>query len=275
VELESQIEGFRKLGLNVAALSYDPPALLKDFATRRHLTYPLLSDTDSRYIKTLGLLNDVDYPAGHFAHGVPFPGVFVVDEKGIVRQRFFEAVYEERRTGASILASISGETETPSGPPILNTPQLRLRLSSSNPSAAPGQRISLLLDFEMASRMHAYAPGPHTYRALALSLEPNPLITTHQWILPPSTPYTFAPLNETVPVFTGKFRAIQEVTLGPAKAMQEALKAESPSIDIRGTLTYQVCSDTVCYAPAKAAVAWTIALARLDTERTVEALRKE
>lgn len=275
MELESQVDGFRKEGLNVAALSYDPPALLADFAAKRGITYPLLSDKDSRYIRALGLLNDIDYPVGHFAHGVPYPGVFVTDANGRVRRRFFEEVYEERRTGASILATVAGGSGQGSGRLAIDTPQLRLRLSSSNAAAAPGQRFSLLLDFEMPPGMHAYAPGARGYRALALSLEPNPLVTSHDWVLPPSETYTFAPLKETIPVFTGKFRAIQEVTLHGPKEMQELMKAEAPSIDITGTLVYQVCSETLCYAPARTTVSWRIGLARLDTERASEALRKK
>ena len=41
------MEGFKKRGLGVAALSYDSPEVLKDFASRRHITYPLLSDPES------------------------------------------------------------------------------------------------------------------------------------------------------------------------------------------------------------------------------------
>jgi hypothetical protein len=275
VELESQIDGFRGEGLNVAALSYDPPALLADFAAKRGVTYPLLSDKDSRYIRALGLLNEIDYPVGHFAHGVPYPGVFVTDAAGRVRRRFFEEVYEERRTGASILATVADRSRLHTGPLTIDTPQLRLRLSSSNATAAPGQRLSLLLDFELPPGMHAYAPGARGYRAIALSLDPNPLITSHDWVLPPSESYTFAPLKETIPVFTGAFRAIQEVTLHGPKAMQDLMKAEAPSIDITGTLAYQVCSETLCFAPGRTTVSWRIGLARLDTERTIEALRKK
>lgn len=275
MELESQVDAFRKEGLNVAALSYDPPGLLEDFAAKRGISYPLLSDRDSRYIRALGLLNDIDYPLGHFAHGVPYPGVLVTDATGRVTRRFFETVYEERRTGGSILAAIGGAPPSTAGRLAVDTPQVRVRVAMSNGSARPGQRISLLLDFELPPGMHAYAPGARGYRPLALNLEANPLITLHDWVLPPSTPYTFAPLNETVPVFTGNFRAIQDVTLQGPKPLQELLKTESPGLEIRGALTYQICSDTVCYAPQRAPVSWRVEVAGLDVARTPEALRKK
>ncbi len=43
----------------MAAISYDPPAVLRDFAQRSGITYPLLSDEDSVTITEYGILNTV------------------------------------------------------------------------------------------------------------------------------------------------------------------------------------------------------------------------
>ncbi len=274
MELESQLEGFRKRGLNVAALSYDSVEVLKDFASRRRITYPLLSDPESKVIRGFGIVNDLDYPVGHLAHGVPFPGTFIADAKGVVQSKFFEKMYSERRTAASVLTA-AGDVATAASSEI-RSEQFVLKTSASNATVAPGHRVTLVLDVEMAKNMHAYAPGDHTYRPLTLILDANPLITPHDLVRPKSEPYTFKPLNETVPVYAGTFRILQDVTVaGPTKEMQEALKAESPSLDLTGTLSYQVCSESVCYAPAKIPVRWTLKLIPLDRERAPEPLRKK
>ena len=263
-----------KRGLGVAALSYDSPEVLKDFASRRHITYPLLSDPESKVIRGFGLLNDIDYPVGNFAHGVPYPGTFITDAKGVIQSKFFEKAYAERQTASAILAA-AGAPAT-EGVTELKTPQFVLKTSASSGAAAPGQRVALILDFEMVKDMHAYAKGEHAYRPLTLSLDPNPLITPHEVILPKAVRYTFEPLKETVPVYVGSFRVLQDVTVsGPSKEMQELLKAESPSIEMTGTLTYQVCSHTLCYAPGKLAVKWMLRLVPLDRERAPEALRRK
>ena len=274
MELETQLEGFRKRGLGVAALSYDSPEVLRHFAARRHITYPLLSDPESKIIRAFGLLNELDYPLGNFAHGVPFPGTFVTDARGLIQAKFFEKTYAERRTAAAILATTGDRADT--GVTEIKTPQFLLRTSSSNATVAPGHRVTLELDFEMAKGMHAYASGDHSYRALTLTLDAHPLFVAHELILPKPVPYTFTPLNETVPVYVGRFRVLQDTTVaGPTKQMQEALKAESPSIDVTGTLSYQVCSDAVCYAPSRLPLRWTFKLIPLDRERAPEALRKK
>jgi len=269
VELESQLAGFKKRGLGVAALSYDSPEVLKSFATRKNITFTLLSDPESKIIRRYGLINEIDYPAGNFAHGVPFPGIFVTDARGIIRTKDFERTYQERRTAASLLVS-EGDLPNASVHEIKNN-LFTLRTSASNAQGATGQRITLVLDFQMGEHLHAYAPGVTGYKPLKLTLAPNPMVTAHEVIFPKAKSYTFVPLNETVPVYEGAFRLSQDVTVDPPP------KGETPpeEINLTGTLDYQVCSDTLCHAPASLAVQWTIQLIPLDRVRAPEELRKK
>jgi hypothetical protein len=276
VELESQMANFRKRGLGVAAISYDSVAVLKDFATRKGISYPLLSDPDSKVIRGFGLLNEVDYPAGNMAHGVPFPGTFVVDETGMIIKKEFEKAYQERLSSASLFVSRDAAQGGPARE-VVND-QFTLRTSVSNDEVAPGRRVTLILDFMMKPKMHAYAPGAKGYRPLAFHLAENPLVTAHEVRLPEARPYTFAPLKETVPVFTGHFRILQEVTaLGPGRAPAAPGSPSTPitNIDLSGALDYQVCSDTFCYAPASIPLEWTLKVIPLERERAPEALRKK
>ncbi len=58
MELQQSLEQIRKRGLGLAAVSYDSVAVLKNFSDRRGITYPLLSDADSKVIRAYGLLNE-------------------------------------------------------------------------------------------------------------------------------------------------------------------------------------------------------------------------
>ncbi len=266
------MESLRALGLGVAALSYDSVEVLKEFAARRGIRYPLLSDPGSAVIERFGLGNPA-YPPGDLAHGVPYPGSFVIDAAGMVRARFFEDTYVERRTAASIL-TLAGETPKEAAAEV-RTPAFTLRTSLSNPAAAPGQRLTLVLDFEMEPGMHAYAPGVAGYRALELQLSALPKVSFHDTVFPASRPYFFAPLEETVPVFEGRFRVTRDLTLAGGRDLAEALKAPDPKLEIEATLAYQACSDRICYPPASLPLRFTVKLLPLDRERSSPALRRE
>ena len=60
-------------GLGLAAISYDSVAALKNFADRKHITYPLLSDSDSKIIRAFGILNET-VPADSMALRHPLSG---------------------------------------------------------------------------------------------------------------------------------------------------------------------------------------------------------
>ena len=191
--------------------------VLKDFTVRRKITFPLLSDPDSAIIRRFGVLSP-DYPEGDPAHGVPHPMTFITDERGVVRSKFFEGSYVNRRTAASILA-IEGDSAAAARE--VKAEHLTVRSSLSNEEAFPGNRISLIVDIELESGMHAYAPGSRGYRALDLRLETQPLLSFGDTVHPPSHPYVFRPLQETVPVFEGRVRLTRDVTLAGGKEMTD------------------------------------------------------
>jgi peroxiredoxin len=57
VELQNAKQRFEEHGLKVAAISYDNQAILKDFAARQNIDFPLLADPHSKIIRSFGVLN--------------------------------------------------------------------------------------------------------------------------------------------------------------------------------------------------------------------------
>jgi len=129
VELQEQLEQLEEQGLGVAAISYDSVEVLADFAQRRGITFPLLSDNDSAVITEFGILNTVaeeglgpnaDDPAvqadvakyvsmfgaSRLIVGTPYPGTFMLDRSGRVTSRFFEEFYRERNTTTNVMLKL-------------------------------------------------------------------------------------------------------------------------------------------------------------------------
>jgi peroxiredoxin len=265
VELQSRLPVLRAQGLGLAVITYDSTAVLADFAKRRGITFPLLSDPGSATIKTYGILNTT-VEAGTRNYGIPFPGTFIVNRQGIVTARFFEAAYQERSTVASILLKLGGRGGEVDARRI-TTDHLEATTYLSDPVAAPGTIFSVIADVVPKPGMHVYAPGAHSYQVVRLDIDPQPMLVTRPVRYPASEMYLFEPLNERVEVYEKPFRLALDLSLSAEPEARKALAAVS-EVAITGTLEYQACSDTICYLPQRVPLSYTIGVHQLDTERS-------
>ena len=143
----------------------------KKFADSRGITFPLISDPGSAIIKRYGLLNDTVDPKSR-TYGIPHPGTFILDRKGVVRSRFFEDAYQERYTAATILSTLGAGVD--GGAMSADTAHLTLTASISDTVAAPGERLAITVNVTPKPGMHLYAPGKHDYQVVQLTLDPQP-----------------------------------------------------------------------------------------------------
>jgi len=261
VELQSRYDDLRKQGLGLIAVSYDPPATLKQFALSRHITFPMVSDPGSVIIKRYGLLNETLDPKTRF-YGVPHPGTFMLDAKGVIVARFFEDAYQERNTVNSILLKQSDPKALPNAMRS-ETAHLTVQTSISDTTVAPGKRVSLVFDVTPKRHMHVYAPGRHSYQVIAVKIDPQPWLKASPPSYPPSEIFLFKELNEKVETYSKPFRLVQDVTI---LATPEAMKqlGAAASVSVRARLEYQACDDKVCYAPTTIPVNFTLSLSALD-----------
>jgi hypothetical protein len=266
VELQGRLPTLKREGLGLVALSYDPVPVLADFAARRGITFPLLSDAGSAVIKQYGLLNTTIAPTGP-TYGVPFPGTFIVDAKGIVTSRYFETAYQERDTIASVLVKLGAKMDLPGTK--ISAPHITLTTYATDQAVAPGTHFSLVADIVPGPRVHVYAPGVSGYKPVALAVAAQPGLIVRAAQFPNAEDYFFKPLNEHVAVYLKPFRIVQDVEIDPAPPAVAALK-DRTQMTIAGTLTYQACDDKVCFTPQSVPLTWTIGLRPLDRERTKE-----
>jgi hypothetical protein len=263
VELQGRVEEVRKNGMGLAVITYDPVPVLAEFAARRGITFPLLSDKGSETIKRYGILN-TNVPETNPTYGYPFPGTFILNRAGIVTARFFEQGYEERNTISSLLVRLGGRVESPATK--ISAPHLEITSYATDAVAASGRRFSLVLDITPGPRIHVYAPGVKGYKPIALTIQPQPGLVLRETHYPESEEYFFAPLNERVRVFQRPFRIVQDVLLDPSRAARTSLAGKT-SLTIAGTLNYQACDDNVCFMPQTVPLTWIIAVTPLDRER--------
>ena len=236
---------------------------MRFFADRHHIEYPLLADPDSKVIREYGVLNE---EATGMQKGFARPGYFFIDRNGVIKEKFFEAKYRERLTGASLIAKLFPElgqevTQT------VKTPHLELALEQSDRTGVPGTRVTLAAEVRLPDDVHVYAPGVQGYKPMKLVIDPIPDVELKPPVYPQSKTLYLPVIKEQVPVFEGTFRISQDVKVSSSSAFWGSVPMEGKALTINGKLEYQACDKTMCYVPTSVPVRWQFEVFSLDRVR--------
>jgi hypothetical protein len=267
--LQSAKSRFEKQGIRLAAISYDSEAILKYFADRQHIGFPLLADPDSKVIRDYHVLNNE--AVGQFL-GMARPGYFFIDPKGIIREKFFEAKYRDRLSGNNVIAKLFPEL----GEEVVSTiqaPHLEVVVQQSDRTGVPGSLITLVTEVRLPRDTHVYAPGTKGYKPIELVIEPAPNLEFRPAVYPQSKILFLPAIQERVPVFKGNFRIRQDVTVSSAAEFSGSLGTAGRTLTIHGTLHYQACDNKTCFLPNTVPVEWQLHVLPLDRQRAPEEIR--
>lgn len=103
--MQRDLASLEGAGLQVVGISYDDVRILKTFADKSNITFPLLSDPGSKTIEDFHIRNPASKGK---AEGVPYPGTYVVDSKGVIRAKLFLDGYRDRHTTDALLGAAKG-----------------------------------------------------------------------------------------------------------------------------------------------------------------------
>jgi hypothetical protein len=240
--LQQALPEYERNGIRVFAMAYDPPETMAKFAAKYGITYPLLGDKGSEVLRKLGLVNP-DFPAGHAAHGVAYPGWFLVDEKGIVSDRRFYVDYKVRDVPLGVLLS-----EFPLAPGkrpgavVKEGKRLRATAWLDSPTFRSGQVIGLNVEIEIEDGWHTYGePIPEGFFATTVTVEPREGMTANVLPMPNPQPFKVEGLDEQFFVYAGRMPVRAELTFLGAKE----------NLMLKATLSYQACNEANCLPPSR------------------------
>jgi peroxiredoxin len=251
VELQEAWRSLQNSGVALFAISYDSVDVLAAFAEKRGISFPLLSDEGSRTIRALGLLNE-HLPEQHAFYGiqtrdeqlgVAYPGIFVLDENGLITEKHFEQSYRVRPT-ARIFEEYALGTSAASAPvdgTSVTNDRLQVRAWTDAPTYRPYQMLRLHVELSVPPEMHVFAaPVPDGYAPLSLQIEPLDGLQVDPYQLQTPRPFTVDGLEEEFFVYEGVIQAVIPLqltkNLGPT------------SLTLR--VSYQACTPTECFPPA-------------------------
>ena len=225
--------------------------MLRQFATARGITFPLLADEGSRVITELGLLDRdlaehharFGVPTQDHQHGVAYPAIFVIGENGVVIDRRIRENYRAREGALRLLEEALGLT-LPAGGQEQTSAADRVTVSAVTDSDRyvrwQESRLHVVLD--VAPGWHVYGrPIPDGYTPVTVEVESIPEVTFGTPEYPPSHPFRVEGLDEEFQVNEGRFeiRVPFAVNVPPGHG----------SVDFEVSVRHQACSESECRPP--------------------------
>jgi len=250
VELQEAWPTFQQAGVALFAISYDDVASLSAFADRHGISYPLLSDEGSVTIRALGLLNEhleqqhAFYGVGtrDEHRGVPYPGTFVLDERGLIRDKHFAQSFRVRPTGSIMLEWALGRTDAaleqpssaPGGPIVVQA-------WADKPTYRRYQQLRLHVRLCLPAGVHIYgAPVPSGFEPLSVEIESLEGLEVGELTLPEPRSFTVTGLDYEFVVYEGNVEGI----------LPFMLSQNLGETTLKVSVSYQACTDEACFPPS-------------------------
>lgn len=210
-------------------------------------------------IRKFGILNttispddeEIDRANGRPYYGLPFPGVYVTDENGVVTEKFFYRHYASRASGGSIMNSALGKILMPEESPRQSSSDDQIKITAflADDSLKFEYYSNLYVRFELEEGLHIYGGDlPEGFIATTVGVEETEGLRVGEPIYPETTPLEFETLGVTLNVYEGVVDIAIPVSL-TAEVMNWTNPNKPESISIPVKVNYQVCSDSVCYRP--------------------------
>lgn len=251
VELEASRAALSRNGYGLVAVSYDKPEALKTFARQQALGFPLLSDPGSRIIRRFGLLDPAVAPDNP-AYGVPLHGSLLVDERGVVRARFFET--GQGHAAGVVLTRLFTSAYNTHEKLVLHD-HVRLRYSASTLSVRAGQRLELALEVLPKEEVALYADDVSGTRvALSWEMDSSPAFEAGAVNYPQPSEMQIA--GNAAQMYRNPLELTRSLVL--ASKPQQLAAALDPSGDLvlNGTVKFQACRGEQCYSARTLPLRW-------------------
>ena len=226
--------------------------VLADFAARHGITYPLLSDEGSRVIRALGLYNEHLAEQARFygrearpdQFGVPYPGIFRLDEQGRIVGKEFEQSYRVRPAPSLLLSGISGGAQAQLAVcERVESNGVTLTAGVDSATYRPYERHQLHVTAQLDPGVHVYgAPVPDGYTALEIAIAPFEGLDASPVQLPDPHPFRVVGLDEDFLVYEGVVDAVVPFNIVPHQ--------EHATLSV--TVRYQACTESACFPPQEA-----------------------
>jgi hypothetical protein len=212
-----------------------------------------LSDIDSEVIRRYGILNDEVGRDDVFLEGIPFPGVYVTDEAGVVVAKFFHDTYKKRDSPEALIDAALGRVVLADDAPSASGGDEEVHISASvhggKGTIRQGIVRKLVVRCELGEGMHIYGePVPEGMIPTTVTVSAPPGLVVGDPVYPATETLRLESVDMELPVWSGTvdivvpFYAVGELA-------SETRPLDRDRVEIEVGVRYQACDDAVCFPP--------------------------
>ena len=257
-------------GIKLYAISYDDTEALEAYTHGAGIEFTMLSDERSEVIRQYGVFNTLIGEEEAFFHGIPFPGFFLVDEAGVIRDKLFNPHLAVRDGVESILDSFLGRTEPGRDDPVGALTEddgieVTAVLRGGGGVLRVGPRRRLVVRFEMPQGLHIYGePVPDGIVATRIEVEAPEGVRCEAIESPFSQPFELPGVDATLEVWEGQVDFVIPL-FANNDLLHAVAAAASPSIELTVNIHYQACDDHQCFIPRRRTITLNVPLGKNAT----------
>ncbi len=244
---------FESNDIKLYALSYDDQDTLSQFAEKQSIPYTLLSDVDSAVIRQYGILNTQVSEDDFILWGIPYPGVYICNEEGVVTAKFFHDTYKKRDSAQMLIDAAMGKIALADDAPQAQGGDESIKITAAvhggNGSIRQGIIRKAVVRFEMSDGLHIYGePVPEGMVATSIDISGHEGIRVLEPEFPPTEPLYLEAMDVNLQVWSGQVDLV--VPFYPTgELVSETRPLDMDSIDIQIKVRYQACTDQECLLP--------------------------
>ena len=227
--------------------------MLREFAAKQNIPYRLLSDIDSETIRRYGILNEQVEDNGGPLSGIPYPGVYVTDEQGVVVAKFFHDTYKKRDSPETLIDAAMGRPVIADDAPSAQGSDEDVRITAyfhgGKGTLRQGVIRNVVVHCDLADGMHVYGePVPEGMIPFQVEVEGPPGLVVQEASRPATAIMRMESVGMELPVISGSFDVVVPVyPVGELASETRPLDMDRTQVVV--TVRYQACNDDVCLMP--------------------------
>jgi len=188
-----------------------------------------------------------------FLEGIPYPGVYVTDEEGIVVAKFFHDTYKKRDSPEMLIDAALGRLVLSDDMPRVDGGDEEVRISAfihgGKGTIRQGILRQLIVRCELTEGMHIYGePVPEGMIPTTVSVSAPDGLIIEDPVFPPTETLRLEGMDLELPVWSGTVDiVIPFYPVGELASETRPLDLETVEIEVG--IRYQACDDRVCFPP--------------------------